>query len=133
MPVYHNSNTDAKFVGPHRIEGGCDLSLNEWYSDLPTGVTITNNLPSYNPVFYSGYIEANGNVSVPAVVTSAYKIRVWVEAGLVQLRFNYDASTPPIVLGEGQEWDVICISRLIDNLRFTFVSPGRVWINILKG
>ena len=127
MPRYTNAGPDLVVVGSIRIEVGQTVDSRIWLATpLPTGVTKLSDSPFHDEVILSQ--AATGTVNVPAAVDGNYKIHVFCTTSGLTIKTD-SASAVARILGVGESWDAICLSRTINSLIF---SGGAGYVTIEK-
>jgi hypothetical protein len=125
MPKYTNTGTSLVVVGDVRIEAGQTVNSRIWLpTPLPAGISKLSDIPFHNPVILSQ--AATGTVAVPASVIGNYKITVFCTTAGLTVKTD-SATAVARILGVGQTWEAICLSRTIDSLIF---SGGAGYVTI---
>ena len=130
MPKYINTTSDLIVQGSLRFEPNDTLETVIWLSPLPSGITLLADAPYYDPIIVSQAVSSTSTVTIPAVPTGAYKVSVYVTAGVVSLKLNSDSGTAR-VLGVGMLFEAKCMARTINDLRFT-ISSGTAYVTVEK-
>lgn len=130
MPKYQNTGTSLIVVGSLRFERGETLETPIWLDSLPSGIVLLADAPFFNPIILSQKVASTSTVTIPVVSTGSYKVSVYVTAGEVSLKVNSSSSTA-VLLGVGMKFEAICLSRTINDLRFT-ISSGTAYVTVEK-
>jgi hypothetical protein len=130
MPKYQNTSSDLIVVGSLRWEPKDTLETLIWLESLPAGIVKLADAPYLNPVVLSQKVIITSTITVPNVSESGYEVRVYVTAGEVSIKINSDSGTAQL-LGVGMSWGAHCLSRTINDLRFT-ISSGTAYVTIKK-
>jgi hypothetical protein len=129
MPRYLNSSTSDKTFGQYRIPPGEYIDIEEYISTLPSGITMDNTYGYYNPIIYNEKVTSGKTVTIPAT-TSAYKVRIYVSTGEVDITLNVGTATTKTI-GAGDLWEIKCMNRIIDSIIFT-ISSGTAYLTVEK-
>lgn len=130
MPTYLNSGTSAVELGGVRLEPNESVQTLQWVPTLPTGVTKTSDSPYLDPILLSKSITSPSTETLASAITGNYKVLLYCSTGSVSYKFNSDSSTAR-VLGAGESDEYLCLSRTINDIRFT-ISSGTVYLTIRK-
>jgi hypothetical protein len=130
MPKYTNTGTSLIVVGSLRFEPKDTLETPIWLETLPTGISKLADAPYFNPTILSQKVSTTSTVTIPNVTESSYKVGVFVLSGEVSLKLNSDSGTARL-LGAGMSFEAICVSRTINDLRFT-ISTGVAYVTVEK-
>jgi len=133
MPKYRNSTNINKQLGSYIVPPNEDVITSGFFTNLPAGVTLVSDDPSYNPVLLSEAYIVDSTIPVPVSDTGAYYVDIYVEAGEVDVRFNSASMTPVVKITEGSSWQKFFTAKSINDIRVHFAVGGRVWVNIEKG
>ena len=133
MPTYKNTSVLRATLGGHTIEPGQSIETAGWFdtSSLPIGVIQTFETPFFNPIVLSQKISTNSTVQIPAG-TDRFFIHVFVESGEVDLLFNSVNNLPALKLYTGAKYGRKIFDRTVNDLRFTFVTAGVVFLIVEK-
>jgi len=130
MPKYKNTSTSQIVVGSLRWEPGETLETPIWLATLPSGISKLADEPYFDPTVLSQKVTSDETVTIPDVTTGSYKVSVYVTTGEVSLKLNSDSGTARL-LGVGMLFEAICLSRTINDLRFT-ISSGTAYVTVEK-
>jgi len=130
MPKYQNTGTDLIVVGSLRFEPGDTLETQIWLDTLPAGIVKLADAPYFNPTILSQKVSTTSTVTIPEVTTGSYQISVFVLSGEISLKLNSDSGTARL-LGAGMTFEAICLSRTINDLRFT-ITTGVAYVTVEK-
>ena len=130
MPTYINNSSTVVCLDSTRIEVGQTVSTLEYFPTLPSGVTQLSASPSYNPCVASSLITSTGSYSIPSTVTGNYRITFFVSepsSGSITIQPNGIGNT--ITLVGGQQYQITCLTRIINSL--TYTVTGTVAVSLL--
>jgi len=130
MPKYLNSGTTVIEAGGVRFEPNVPVETYQWIPVLPTDLTKVSDSPYLDPILLSKAITSTSTETLATTITGNYKVVLYCSAGAVSYKFNSDSATAR-VLGAGESDDYICLSRTINDIRFT-ISSGTVYLTIRK-
>lgn len=131
MPAYKNTTTTLAFLGGNRIEPGETIQTYEWFTALPTGITKTSDLPSYNPVIYSNSFTSDNSVQLPDI-SGPFSVKLWVTTGEATVKFNTSLMSPALVIPAGEKFERFFENRGIDSIIFTFSGSSKMYVQIFK-
>lgn len=137
MPTYHNSTAADIAVGAYRFPANSDLAIGAFLEVIPTGLALVSVSPQFNKSLLANkYTALTGadvaTISVPTSDTQGYDIKLYVESGEFQVRFNEAAMTPPFRVTEGQTWEKKYTSRVVTDIRLHCVIGGQIYVTIEK-
>jgi hypothetical protein len=125
MPKYLNSNAVDTMLGINRIPAGETFTTKEFFSTLPSGVTKVADVPFFNPILDSAVLSTTTTKTIPAGASS-YGIRVYCQAGLVNITLSNVANTPVLYLVPGESWEMVMHNRLVDTVILTISGTSPV-------
>ena len=133
MPTYKNNGTERATLGGHTIEPGESIETTGWFMTgfLPIGVIQSSETPFDNPIVLSQKISTDVTIQIPAGVDRFF-IHVFVESGEVDLLFNSDNNLPVLKLYTGAKYGRKIFDRTVNDLRFTFIISGVVFLIVEK-
>lgn len=130
MPTYLNSSTVPVELAGQRLEVNESVRTYQWVPTLPTGVTKTSDSPYLDPILLSKSLTSTATETLATDITGNYKVLLYCSTGTVSYKFNSDEATDR-VLGAGESDEYLCLSRTINDIRFT-ISSGTVYLTIRK-
>lgn len=136
MPKYANSTAADIAVGSFRFPARSSMDIDVFLEGtLPAGLTLVSVPPQKNTSLlenkYSAITGADvATITVPESDSKGYHIKIYVESGEFEVRFNEAAMTPPFRITEGQTFDKKYISRVVNDIRLHCVIGGQVFVNI---
>ena len=130
MPKYQNTGSDLVVVGSLAFSPSQILETPIWLESLPAGIVLLADAPYFNPTLLSQKVTTTSTVTIPNVAQSSYKVEVFVLSGEISLKLNSDSGTARL-LGAGMTFEAICLSRTINDLRFT-ITTGVAYVTVEK-
>ena len=131
MPKYKNSTGEGKVLGTLIVPPHESVESKIFYPDLPSGVTKTAEYPMYNPVLYSGSINASDTVDIPDY-NGKVKIKLHLLSGEVDVAFNESDNTPKLNLKADGTWETEFPARMVRRVLVVFTSGGVLQIDVFK-
>ena len=113
MPSYKNSSSTVITVGSIRVEPGETVSTNTFIITLPSGLTQETVVPVFDPIIQSTKVTSTQTISIPSNLVGNYKIKIYVTAGEVSIKYN-DTSSVSLLLGIGMIEERLCLNRIIE-------------------
>ena len=114
-------------MGPSRLEAGQSITTQQYFPTLPNGVVQISATPSYNPALYSSLITSTGSYTLASTITDNYRITFYVSTGSTgSIAIQPNGLGNAITLVGGQEYQITCLTRIINSLTYTVTSTVAV-------